>query len=254
MNDYFWQLTWRIPDLQKGTIIATEAFPLDRTSDNDLSPIINWIYSPEKRGLAYDYKYFDLDLREDTFYADPDTPTPVEHTYRSHSFSSSTEKTLGIFYRKNGCMQIIDRNNTNYPDLPESLVHISGLSDPDLIITSPSGPARPPAAIGNEPDHGYCWYFQKTTLAQQTSDQDTAYNTALDILKNDLHPTYASDLAPVILAFLNRGDFENAETMLRENQIGGSDWNYLCEYWQNDLPDDPSNSPLHRFYASHGCH
>ena len=107
MNDYFWQLAWRVPGLEEGTIIATEAFPLDRTSDNDLSPVINWQYSPETRGLNYTFKYFDLDLREEFYYADPNTPVPVDHTYRSHSFSSNTEKTLGIFYRKNGCMPAI---------------------------------------------------------------------------------------------------------------------------------------------------
>ena len=252
MNDYFWQLAWRAPGLDEGTIIATEAFPLDRTSDNDLSPVVNWQYSPEARGLNYHYKYFDLDLREAFFYSDPDSPRPVEHTYRSHSFSSNTEKTLGIFYRKNGCLQIIDEANTGYPALPESLIRISALSDPGLIQTSPETSARPPAPIGPEPGHGYCWYFQKTTLAQQSGDSTAAYEFASEALRRELHPTYAADLAPLALAFLKAADYESADTMLANNQVGSNDWNYLCGYWQNHLPETADDG-LKSFYQSHNC-
>ena len=252
MNDYFWQLAWRVPGLEEGTIIATEAFPLDRTSDNDLSPVVNWQYSPETRGLNYTYKYFDLDLREDFYYADPNTPVPVDHTYRSHSFSSNTEKTLGIFYRKNGCMQIIDGYNTGYPALSESLIRISGRSDPELIQTNPEKPAQPPAPIGPEPEHGYCWYFQQTALAQQSGDIDAAHNFASDALRSGLHPTYASDLAPLVLAFLQSADFENAEAMLSNNQVGSNDWNYLCGYWKTHLTDNNEDG-LKSFYHDHNC-
>ena len=253
MNDYFWQLAWRVPGLEEGTIIATEAFPLDRTSDNDLSPVVNWQYSPEARGLNYTYKYFDLDLREDFYYADPNKPVPVDHTYRSHSFSSDTEKTLGIFYRKNGCMQIIDGSNTGYPALPDSLIRISGRSDPELIQTNPERLAQPPAPIGPEPEHGYCWYFQQTALAQQSGDITAAHNFASEALRSDLHPTYASDLAPLVLAFLQAADFENAEAILSNNQVGSNDWNYLCGYWKTHLTDNNNEDGLKSFYHDHNC-
>ena len=252
MNDYFWQLAWRVPALDEGTIIATEAFPLDRYSDNDLSPVVNWQYSPEAQGLNYHYKYFDLDLRENYFYSDISTPHPVEHTYRSHSFSSNTGKTLGIFYRKNGCMQIIDEFNTGYPALPESLIRISGLSEPGLIRTNPETPARPPVPIGPEPGNSYCRYFQNVTLAQQSGDTAAAYAFASEALNGDLHPTYAADLAPLVLAFLQSADYESADAMLSSSQVGSNDWNYLCGYWQSHL-SGTGDDRLESFYLTHNC-
>ncbi len=253
MNDYFWQLAWRAPELEPGTILASENIPLDRTSDSDLSPVVNWQYAPEKRGLWYDYKYFDLDLREGFYYIDPSTPIPVDHTYRSHMFRSSTDKTLGIFYKKGGCLQIIDGSNTDYPGLPDSLIRIARLSDPGLINIQTGSQAVPPLPIGKEPEHGYCYYFQKAALAQQSGKTDEAYNYALNIIQNDLHPLYAPDLAPVIRAFLESGDIENAETMLANNQIGSEDWGYLCTFWLNSIPADPNNYDLMDFYKSHDC-
>ncbi len=253
MNDYFWQLAWRAPGLEKGTIIASDEIPLDRYSDGDLSPVVNWQYAPENRGLFYDYKYFDLDLRESVYYSDPSVTVPVEHTYRTHQFSSDTDKTLAVFYRKKGCLQIIDRQNTGYPGLPDSLGRIAGISDKDLILSSPANPAVPPAAIGSEPNHGFCYWFQKTALAQQNHDADSAYSYASEALRTGLLPVYASDLAPVILAFIATDDFESAETMLERTAVSSADMDYLCKYWTYDLPAEGGTDSLTDFYKSHGC-
>lgn len=253
LNDYFWQMAWRVPGLEPGTIIASDDIPLDRVSDNDISPIVNWQYAPEKNGLTYDYKYFDLDLREQIYYSDPNVPVPVDHTYRTHSFVSSTEKTLAVFYRKNGCLQIIDQQNAFYPGLPDSLRHITRISDPGLILTDADDSAIPPAAAGREPDHGYCYYYQKTALSLQTNDPEAAYTAASEALQTGLHPVYAPDLAPIILAFLQADDYDKAEAMLAGSEIGASDWEYMCKYWNYGMPADGSDELLSDFYKSHGC-
>lgn len=253
MNDYFWQLAWRMPQLDKGTILVSEDIPLDRTSDNDLTPIVNWQYAPENRGLQYDYKYFDLHLRESTYYAEPGKSVEVDHIYRSHSFLSSTEKTLVIYYKKSGCLQVLDSSNNNYPDLPESLRRIASISDIDLIQLSPENHAVPPAAIGPEPEHDYCYYFQKTTLAQQNGKNDEAYELAAEALRSGLHPVFAPDLAPVVLAFLEAGDIQSADKLITAAPIGTGDVDFLCNYWQNGLAGKNTTPELQDFYTSHGC-
>ena len=237
MNDYFWQLSWRAPGLEKGTILASDEIPLDRYSDNDISPVVNWQYAPNHRGLSYDYKYFDLDLREETYYSNPGKAVPVDHTYRTHAFSSSTQKTLGIYYQKNGCLNIVDMQTRSYPGLPGSLKRIAKMSDPGLIITDPGDSAVPPLSIGPEPEHGYCYYFQKASLALQTGDKDAAYGLAQEALRSGLTPVYAPDLAPLLVAFIEAGDFESAEAMISRNEISPSDREYLCSYLQHGLPE-----------------
>ena len=253
MNDYFWQLAWRVPGLEKGTILASDEIPLDRYSDNDISPVVNWQYAPENRGLSYDYKYFDLDLREETYYADQKTAVSVDHTYRTHSFISNTEKTLGLFYRKNGCLQIIGPLTRKYPDLPDSLARIAEVSDKGLIHTDTRTNAVPPLPIGPEPEHGYCYYYQKTSLAQQTGDSIAAYSYASEVLDSGLRPVYAPDLAPVVLALIEVQDYSGADTLLGRCEIGSADRTFLCSYWEFSLPSDPDNTDLTDFYKRHGC-
>ena len=252
MNDYFWQLAWRVPGLEKGTILVSDEIPLDRYSDNDLSPVVNWQYAPESTGLRYDYKYFDLDLREGFYYTDPNVPVPVDHTYRTHAFTSSTEKTLGIFYKKSGCLQIIDQGNTRYPGLPESLIRTAPISDPGLII-SEGETHQPPAAIGREPEHGYCYYFQKTSLSLQAGEKGAAYENALATVNKGLRPVFSPDLAPVVLALLEAGDVEHAEEMLARTPAGSGDLNYLCGYWKQNISEADASESLNDFYSGAGC-
>lgn len=253
MNDYFWQLAWRAPGLEKGTILVSDEIPLDRYSDNDISPIINWQYAPDNRGLSYDYKYFDLDLREEVYYADLNETVPVDHTYRTHSFSSNTEKTLGLFYKKAGCLQIISPQTRSYPDLPDSLARIAEISDTDLILSNSVSSAVPPLSIGPEPEHGYCYYYQKTALAQQFGDSVTAYSYASEVLNSDLRPVYAPDLAPVVLALIKISEYSGADELISRSEISSSDREFLCSYWKYSIPSDPDNAKLTDFYKRHGC-
>ena len=135
----------------------------------------------------------------------------------------------------------------------ESLIRISSVSDLDLIQTDMTVSAQPPAAIGKEPEHGYCYYFQKTALAQQMNDQEKAYSYAKEVLSSDLRPVYAPDLAPVVSAFLQAGDIQNAESLIASTSISNEDMDYLCTYWKTAVPAIDDNEDLNLFYKSHGC-
>ena len=46
-KSFFWQMTWRIPDLQPGSILLSSDTPFEYSSDNSLTFPLNWIYAPE---------------------------------------------------------------------------------------------------------------------------------------------------------------------------------------------------------------
>ena len=228
MNDYFWQLAWRVPALEEGTIVISDEIPLDRYSDNDLSPVLNWQYAPENTGFTYLYKYFDLDLRESAYYADPNVTVEVDHTYRSHSFRSNTEKTLGIYYREHGCMLILDEDTRDYSGLPESIERTAVRSDTGLIRTDTQ--AVPPAAVGAEPEHGYCWYYQKIELALQQNDADSAHAQAKEVISEDLSPYYAADWAPVLAALAISDDVDSFAQAVENLQASSEEKEYLRSF------------------------
>jgi hypothetical protein len=88
------------PPVRIGTILVSDQIPLDRYSDSDLTPIINWQYAPSLTGSRYQYKYFDLQMRANTYFSNLHPGQEISHAYRSHTFQSTTDQVLAIFYRK----------------------------------------------------------------------------------------------------------------------------------------------------------
>jgi len=209
MNDYFWQLTWRAPQLTPGTILVSENIPLDRYSDNDLTPVVNWQYAPELKGYTYQYKYFDLDLRAETFFNPVQADQPITHDYRSHHFESDSNHVLALYYKKDGCLWVIGADEKNYPNLPQNIADLAELSNPDLILAS-AEQVQPPAPIGAEPAADYCYYFQKINLAFQQGDPAAALESAEQAYRAELQPEDPLDQLPQIEAFALAGEWEKA--------------------------------------------
>lgn len=252
MNDYFWQLAWRAPALEKGTIIASDEIPLNRYSDNDLAPILNWQYNPGLRGNRYQYEYFDLDLREGIFYSDLSSVQPVDHTYRSHQFQSFTNKTLTIYYKENQCLWVIGKDDQNYPGLPESIVHVSAVSDENLISSNTKTAVTPPKAIGSQPEHGYCYYFQRTALALQEKDAKTAHAQASAALDAGLKPNALVDWIPLAKAFLQSGDQPHLDQIAKaiNGDLNLQQEKFFCEEISGSVPADGSGDS---FLEKIGC-
>lgn len=207
LNDYFWQLAWRAPALQPGTTIVSANIPLDRTSDNDLTPIVNWQYAPELRGTAYAYKYFDLHLRYDDFFASSSPGSPIEHTYRSHTFLGATDQVLALTYKTGSCLWTLTEREREFPGLDPDLAALVPLSSNERIMLNASAPALPPAAIGPEPARSYCYAFQRLRRAEQADDLEDARRLAAQ-LENDpeLRPGDPFDYIPAVLAFAALGN------------------------------------------------
>lgn len=230
MADYFWQLAWRAPGLEKGTILVSEAIPLNRYSDNDLTPVVNWQYAPDLKGFSYDYKYFDLDLRYQSYFEGQEAGTPLSHTYRSHVFESNSGKVLALFYRENGCLRVLNYETRDYPDLPQNLISMVKQSDPALIQLAPqNGSAVPPASLGKEPPHGYCYFYQQIERARQQGDSQAELAAASQLLDQQLSPNDPLDWYPVVRVLAGSGEFERLVPILKSAEDSERAGNFLCK-------------------------
>ncbi len=146
LQSYFWQLTWRAPGLEPGTIVVSDKIPLHRFSDNDLTPILNWIYAPSFASKEIPYQFFDMEARDKGGLPDFRTGLPVEHGLRSMTFHGTTSDVLVVYYAPPGCLQIVNPGDVTRPDLPENLQKVAHLSNLEQIVGQDRPVARPPAA------------------------------------------------------------------------------------------------------------
>jgi hypothetical protein len=107
---------------------------------------------------------------------------------------------------------------------------------------SPEGkPPVPPTAIfGAEPAHGWCFYYQKASLARQMGDWNEIGRLYDKTVAKNLEAGDKSEVFPFLEGLVNSGRYDDARKLF-ENEIKGRD--ILSYYFCEALAKDPRYPP-----------
>jgi hypothetical protein len=87
------------------------------------------------------------------------------------------------------------------------------------IITETDSTISPPAEIfGPEPEHGWCYYYQKTSLAWQREDWKEAAFWADEAASLGYKPSNRSEWIPAFEAYVRLNRMEDAEYLITQIQ------------------------------------
>ncbi|WP_322791578.1 hypothetical protein [Bellilinea sp.] len=236
-KNFFWQLVWRAPGLEKGTILMTNDLPLRYYSDNSLTAPLNWIYAPQEPSLqmAYHLLYPAVRLGSPTL-SDLSPGKPVHIDYLAATFSGSTDRVVVLYFQPPGCLRVVDgeveRDNLFLPALIREAA--ANLSSSRWIVTQPEQPAQPPAFIyGNEPAHGWCYYYQKADLARQQGNWQQAAALGDEAFSLKDYPNDPAERMPFIEAYAQVGRWQDALEHTRlAADISPTMQPVLCRLWQ----------------------
>jgi hypothetical protein len=94
--------------------------------------------------------------------------------------------------------------------------------------------------FGAEPPHGWCYYYQKASLARQTGDWEEIgrlYNQVNDL---NLETNDKSEMIPFFEALVNLGRHEEARVLFNKQIKGNSEMRFpLCTFLEEHNPDYP---------------
>jgi hypothetical protein len=212
-NDFFWQLSWRVPALEEGTLLLTETLPMHYYSDNSLTAPLNWIYDTSNSHVPLKYMMMFTAIRLGSSLPDLQPGTPVSKNYRSTDFVGNTDQTVGFFYTTDACLRILDpQQSHDDPLLPDSLDQIINLSDPNRIL--PEDQENPfimdESVFGKEPAHGWCYFYEKADLARQYKDWKAVLEIQKQVIDQSLEAKAGSEYLPFSEALAALGDWENS--------------------------------------------
>jgi hypothetical protein len=245
---FFWQLAWRIPGLKPGTTLMTPGLPFVYVTDNSLTAPLNWLYSPESGSLDLPYVMLNLDARLGLVlnHLKPDQSFTVP--YRLAEFNGSTSQVVVAYYDPPRCLKVFDsQKDVLWPNRPVLLTpEAIELSNPDWIVTDANPAAQPPINLfGPEPEHDWCYYFERADLARQAGDWETVVSLgerALQLNKDFVKET-APELAPYIEGYARSGRWEQAlELSLLADRNAPKIHYLLCQLW-DDMLATTSASP-----------
>ena len=207
-KDFVWQLSWRIPSLEPGTTILTTRFPLKYYSDNSLTAPINWMFTQQKDNADLKYLVSFIDVRLGWRIKALEPGHKIDQPYRSFFFEGSTSQVIAIKYNPPGCVQIMDSIYANagiLPNLNENQAGASTLTDLSLIRLSKTSATPPTEIVGEEPDHDWCYYFEKADLARQFGNWDEIIELGEKAQSAGKVARVPTEWLPFLEAYLRRG-------------------------------------------------
>jgi hypothetical protein len=261
-KQFFWQMSWRVPRLEPNTLVLTFRPPFAYSTDNSLTAPLNWIYSPEQSSKELPYLLYDVASHSPQGWDSIDPNQALEQQYRILNFSGSFNRAISIFYKPLNCVKVMDPEiDRDLPGRPLYITPGALFSKTDLIEVDPANPANPPVELfGPEPEHGWCYYFEKAELARQSGDWNKVANLADQALPISPKMTEANVLEwiPFIEAYARTARWAEAEELSVEvYKIHPKMRRMLCSLWERvavDTSSDPSGEQvLQRQNASLNC-
>ncbi|MBI9047551.1 MAG: hypothetical protein JEZ06_23910 [Anaerolineaceae bacterium] len=262
----FWQMSWRIPALEKNTAVIGNYFPSMHYSDNSLSAPLNMIYAPGSDDTEMAYMYYFPELRKEMQLANFVPDLSITHDYLVATFHGNTSQVVSLYYHPRFCLRVLDPElDTINPLLSEDLQKAAALSSTQWIYEVDAHIAAHPSEsiFGPEPSQdSWCYAFERADLARQKANWQQAAEIINLSLQAGLEPRTPSEWLLPIEAAAMSGDWQTAllyseQAMLPTYAEQPSMQPVICHLWERIDRETPSEedkqSALKNIQTSWNC-
>lgn len=252
-RNLFWQMNWRIPALEAGTLILMNDGVLEYYADNSLTAPLNWIYSTDSPSGQMDYLLFHPRSRLGGSLPALKPGLDIHYTIHAADFYGNTTQTLVMNFRPPGCLYLLDPELDPFNrSLHETMRTAAHFTNPDLILLE--GDPLLPVLYYPEPDHDWCYYFQKASLAIQGNDWQEAGDLIDLAFTKGLRPLHPNEWLIIIESDVHNGNWERAQSMTENLSISVPHLGpVLCRLWQRidmTMPDTAIKTEILNSLAS----
>lgn len=213
----WWQLTWRAPGIERGTALIVQMPKSYRyPEDYEIWAPASRIYYPGPGPLQITAEVLNPETVEVMLNREQ-----VSRNYRGVIFVRDFNQTLVTTMPTEGsCLQVLDGTRPVFSEGEDPLVkQVASISRIDRIITN-ADPVTPPSIIfGKEPEHGWCYTYQKASLAKQEGNWAEVVRLGDEATAKGLSPQDMVEYVPFIEGYLHVGrsvDATRIATILRD--------------------------------------
>jgi len=247
---FYWQLYWRAPWIEPKTAIMAYAEILPKMGLYSTASGINLIYAGQKDSSALDYWFFSISRPFSYRMAELLHGSKIKNTFRNYTFETNPNNSLVVFYEpdKADCLRVLTQADGLDPALQAEVVRALPITNLARIRPQPA-PGRFPSEniFGPEPDHGWCYFFEKADLARQLQDWqqvaalgDQAREKGFSLANGQSNTP--QEWLPFIEGYAHTGRWQDAgelsqSALEKEPKMGPR----LCELW-DDLSARVSNN------------
>jgi hypothetical protein len=127
-----------------------------------------------------------------------------------------------------------------------------------VVVSAPTTSAVPPDFLGTEPEHGWCYYFEKAELAAGSQDWQQVMKVGEEAISKGFSPAVPSEWVVFIQGYALGGDWQQATDLTRQAiQADPEIDRPLCTTWgliERQMGADPEGDKARReMFSLLGC-
>jgi hypothetical protein len=223
LSSFWWQVSWRVPQFKPGATLVVHYPTLESINPSSVWGPANLIYYSNYTPLA------PLEAPVAALISDHNIVVNIlshsrayEDLYPVLKIRPDPANIIVISQPSGGsCVHIMDASHTEYSTTEDLTVRLLGpYSDAGNVIPQSVLKQPPEHPFGAEPLHGWCYYYEKASLARQQGDWDEVLRLEDIVSQQNLRPDDQSEWMPFLQAYaLN----DNKDKLVRLSRAIWSD-------------------------------
>ncbi|HEX5837956.1 MAG TPA: hypothetical protein VFY26_08995, partial [Anaerolineales bacterium] len=247
---FYWQLFWRAPHVQPGTAFISEGEIFPYVGLYSTSMGLSLLYPPVEIPEKMPHGFFSYSERLYRYPKELAAGTLLlEQRIRNYSFHAMSEDSIVLDFTPelNRCLHLLSIRDESDRDLPGSIRSILPISDLSRIQLEPLDGWAPPTNIfGPEPEHTWCYYYQRAGLAYQQEDWREVIRLMDEARSQGFAPRDMKENLPLLDAYLKTNQIEPAlKLSLQIKGLSDKIDDPVCTMWleASESNPDPAIGP-----------
>ena len=209
--DFWWQVSWRVPDLEPGTTLIAE-YPLGAIQEDYFvwGPA-NLIYQAEKQNQTpINIQLPAAVLTDEVVLQILRGKGSETQLRRGNNVVRDFGNVLVLAQASpSSCVRVLDGNLPELSEKDQQRILLIAPHSKIANVLANAEPQTPPASIfGAEPAHGWCYYYQQAALARQLGDWKQVAAFGEKALAAGFYPNDKIEWLPFLQAYAALGQPE----------------------------------------------
>ncbi len=209
-RSFWWQLAWRAPQIERGTVLLV-SMPSALEEDYEIWGPANLIYYPYPGELGLTSEVLNTGTLQDLIMGDVSA-----RTMRTINVERDYSRTLLLtMATRQSCLRAVDGSQVELSQFELDRVLLAApYSHIERINPTAVQPVPPPAVFGLEPEHTWCYYFEKADLARQQGNWQEATRLGDEARSRGLHPYDWGEWLPILESYARTNQEEKARSLV----------------------------------------
>jgi hypothetical protein len=209
LRNFWWQVAWRAPSIKADTTLVAN-YPLGSIQEDYFvwGPA-NLIYYPEKQDTVPVQIRLPAAVLNDAAVLQILAGRGNEVQVRRGNQVLRDYKNVLVMTQSTAetCVRLMDGSSPELSSLDPHVIMLSASSSHlDDVIVQGNSPTPSPLVFGPEPAHGWCYYYEKASLARQQGDWAQVARLGEEALSKGYYPADGIEWLPFLQAYVVVGD------------------------------------------------